>query len=157
MRIQEALHLANKLLKENGLSDWTVTIKNLKRTLGMCRYKSKTIVLGRFYLAAGSDEHIIDTILHEIAHALAGPGAGHGPKWKTACQKIGAIPKACCKDVTTPIGRYYAICPNCGIKYEYYRRPKYGLGDPKTGVTSYHCSVCGRGKGNLFFQDREKK
>lgn len=29
------------------------------------------------------------TCIHELAHILAGPGAGHGPKWKAACAKLG--------------------------------------------------------------------
>lgn len=29
------------------------------------------------------------TCIHELAHILAGPGAGHGPKWRAACTKLG--------------------------------------------------------------------
>lgn len=29
------------------------------------------------------------TTIHELAHILAGHGAGHGPKWKAACAKLG--------------------------------------------------------------------
>ena len=38
---------------------------------------------------------VTDTILHEIAHALAGPGAGHGPAWKATASRLGATPKSC--------------------------------------------------------------
>ena len=29
------------------------------------------------------------TTLHELAHVLAGVDAGHGPKWKAACERLG--------------------------------------------------------------------
>ena len=35
-----------------------------------------------------------DTILHEIAHAIAGVEAGHGPAWKAVAQRLGATPRA---------------------------------------------------------------
>ena len=35
-----------------------------------------------------------DTILHEIAHAIAGANAGHGPVWKAVAKRIGAAPRA---------------------------------------------------------------
>ena len=44
--------------------------------------------------SAASDESIQDTVLHEIAHALAAPEAGHGPLWKTVARRIGAAPMA---------------------------------------------------------------
>ena len=32
---------------------------------------------------------IAGTTLHELAHVLAGWGAGHGPDWKAACERLG--------------------------------------------------------------------
>ena len=42
----------------------------------------------------GSKEQIRDTVLHEIAHAIAGREAGHGPLWKVTARRIGATPRA---------------------------------------------------------------
>ena len=36
-----------------------------------------------------------DTILHEIAHAIVGPGHGHDAVWQTAERRIGCTPKRC--------------------------------------------------------------
>ncbi len=36
-----------------------------------------------------------DLILHEIAHANAGPGAGHGPIWKAEARRIGCTADRC--------------------------------------------------------------
>jgi hypothetical protein len=39
-------------------------------------------------------EHVRDTGLHEIAHAIAGPAAGHKLAWRKVCVRIGANPRA---------------------------------------------------------------
>lgn len=43
----------------------------------------------------GPPDQVTDTILHEIAHALAGPAARHGPAWKSIARRLGATPKSC--------------------------------------------------------------
>ena len=36
----------------------------------------------------------VDNLLHEIAHAIVGREAGHGPLWKVTARRIGATPRA---------------------------------------------------------------
>ena len=38
-----------------------------------------------------SDVQIAGTTVHELAHVLAGPGAGHGRAWKAACAVLGLV------------------------------------------------------------------
>lgn len=38
---------------------------------------------------------VIDTLRHEVAHAIAGPGVGHGPRWQKWARILGASPTAC--------------------------------------------------------------
>lgn len=38
-----------------------------------------------------SDVQLAGTTVHELAHVLAGPGSGHGPKWKAACAVLGLV------------------------------------------------------------------
>ena len=38
---------------------------------------------------------IRDTLLHEIAHAIVGPGHGHDALWQTAARRIGCTAKRC--------------------------------------------------------------
>ena len=49
----------------------------------LCKEKEKVIQLGRHHAANDPPEQVTDTILHEIAHALAGTAAGHGPAWRS--------------------------------------------------------------------------
>lgn len=43
--------------------------------------------------AFGEDSHIqvAGTTLHELAHVIAGPGAGHGKGWLEACKRLGLL------------------------------------------------------------------
>jgi predicted SprT family Zn-dependent metalloprotease len=73
-------------------------------------------------------DEVRDTILHEIAHALA-PGDGHGPKWRMTCLRIGARPKRCYDDasvVSLPrrVARYEMGCVACGWWVGRHRRTR---------------------------------
>lgn len=89
--------LAVGLMRQHGLNGWTFEFDNAKRRAGVCRYRCKVISLSRHYVRLNADnyEDIRDTILHEIAHAIAGFKAAHGPAWKAVCRRIGAKPERC--------------------------------------------------------------
>src|ERR1700760_1168305 len=84
-------------MHQHGLVGWTFRFDNARRRFGSCRYGSKLITLSRPLVYLNDVEQVRDTILHEIAHALA-PGDKHGPRWRAACVKVGAIPKRCYTD-----------------------------------------------------------
>ena len=58
------------------------------------RARENVTDLGRVQARFEIGGEVKDTILHEIAHALAVARAGHGPAWKTVARRIGATPKA---------------------------------------------------------------
>jgi predicted SprT family Zn-dependent metalloprotease len=99
MKLEKAEILADKILKyfkkEGFITDeWQFQWSKAKSYLGYCNYNKKYISLSRFYVEIANKDQIKDTILHEIAHIIAGQKAGHGPQWKRACREItGAIPK----------------------------------------------------------------
>jgi predicted SprT family Zn-dependent metalloprotease len=84
----------HELMKHHGLLDrgWRFKLGNSKRRLGMCSHDEKTIEFSKWYLD-NPDEDIVDTILHEIAHALVGRGHGHDDVWVDKCYEIGAKPE----------------------------------------------------------------
>ena len=64
--------------------------------------------------------------MHEIAHALVGAAAKHGPAWKAAALRLGAKPHASERSheaVVTP-GDWQASCPSCGKILHLYRQPR---------------------------------
>ena len=86
--------MARGLMDEHGLGVWTFAFLEAERRLGDCNYDQRVIRIGRAHALDASDAEIRDTVLHEIAHALAGPEARHGPLWKAIAKRIGATPRA---------------------------------------------------------------
>ena len=93
-RLRAVAAEARALMDRYGLDDWTLRFSAAWGKLGECRPDRELIVLSRLHAVGGSPAQVTDTILHEIAHALAGPEAGHGPAWKEIAGRIGAVPKS---------------------------------------------------------------
>lgn len=91
MDTREALRQAKALMHIHGLDakGWTVDYDRAVRSFGKCNYRTKTITLSRKLTETAPVSQVLDTILHEIAHAMAGFDAGHGPLWKSVHRSIG--------------------------------------------------------------------
>ena len=79
------------------LTQWKYTFDNAKRRAGVCKLDSKLISISRYHIKHNSVSTVKDTILHEIAHAIAFElhgDKGHGQCWKMIAQKLGATPRA---------------------------------------------------------------
>jgi predicted SprT family Zn-dependent metalloprotease len=105
---------------------WTFRYDSAKRRFGVCKFDRKEISLSIHLVRLNSREECEDTVLHEIAHALAGRHAGHGPEWKAACRHVGARPERCYTSdaVSAPSGRFEARCPSCITSVSFHRRPQ---------------------------------
>lgn len=66
-----------------------------KPFLGMTDYGTKTVFLNSFHIDTHGDAEVLDTIRHEVAHCIAGSGAGHGEEWKKVAIQLGASPLPC--------------------------------------------------------------
>ena len=93
-RLTRIAAMARELMDEHGLDAWTFAFLEAERRLGDCHFQERVIRIGRAHALDASEAEIRDTILHEIAHALAGPEARHGPVWKATAKRIGATPRA---------------------------------------------------------------
>jgi predicted SprT family Zn-dependent metalloprotease len=140
-----ARSLALALMAEHGLFGWSFAFNNRKRGLGLCRYEPKVIELSRYYAARNPIEHIRDTILHEIAHALVGPGHGHDAVWRAKCLEVGAVPVRC-GTADMPAGRWHATCGGCGSNFQRHRKPR--------RLTGWYCRDCGVFKGQFIWRLR---
>jgi predicted SprT family Zn-dependent metalloprotease len=107
------LDYARRALLNYQLHDWRVQITRKKRQLGYCNYLTRTIALSGFHLDTDDDLEIADTILHEIAHAIAGSDAGHSEKWVRVARAIGCsgMIKASLKLERYP---WISVCATCG-------------------------------------------
>jgi predicted SprT family Zn-dependent metalloprotease len=142
---------AHQLMSLHGLNEWEFGINTNVRRAGVCYYPTKNtrgrIELSSHFAERNSDEMIRDTILHEIAHALVGPGHGHDTVWQAKCVEIGAKPERCYGDeVEMPKGRWRAICPSCEAEYDRHRQPPKRMG--------WYCRPCGKNKGLLAWHKK---
>lgn len=133
MDLKKLETIALQELRKNGLDGWTFGFSNAKRRLGACKYRQKRIEIAEFYARNSPDESVLDTLLHEIAHALAGPTAKHGPQWKAIAVRLGATPRSCetSGEVVVEPGDWRATCPSCEKTVHLYRAPR--------SLTGYRC------------------
>jgi predicted SprT family Zn-dependent metalloprotease len=136
--------LAHELLSAHGLSGWSFGFNRSKVNMGLCRYGLRSVELSAHFVERNSEEAVRDTLLHEIAHALAGRGAGHGPLWKAMCLRVGARPERLSFEAVMPLGRWRAVCGGCGALHDRHRRPKRMVG--------WWCCHCGPVRGRLVWQ-----
>ena len=83
------MNTARELMQLHGLQGWNFKFDHARRRAGQCDFTNQTISLSRHYARLANDEHIRDTILHEIAHALVGPSHGHNNIWRSMAMKLG--------------------------------------------------------------------
>lgn len=95
MEIEDFLEIAFEQFDKYGLTQagWVVeTNPRLIRTLGVCVYADRIIVMSERHLQQSSKAEILDTLGHECIHAILGPGYGHGPEWQKLCIQNGINP-----------------------------------------------------------------
>jgi predicted SprT family Zn-dependent metalloprotease len=152
MNLSDAKTLAIRLMEQHdlrnmenfgtpcGIGYWSFAWNNRRRGFGLCRYDCRQIELSCHLVALNSETEVRDTILHEIAHALAGPRAGHGRLWQIQAHAIGCNAERCYStdSVKTPMGKYVSTCPGCGRVRSRFRRPRAGR--------KYSCGVCAPGR-----------
>jgi len=151
MSIDEAIAEARRLLDLCKLTNkgWTVGINNGNRRIGLCNYTKKKIEISRNHIARGTDSEVLDTIRHEVAHALAGRIAGHGPAWKSVAIMLGANPSPIARvSYATPY-KYHLMCNMCNSVLQ---RRMNRINEKK--LSRLYCNSCGvASNGKLFLSN----
>lgn len=131
------------LMADHGLIDtgWKFKFDSAKRRFGCCNYTRKTISLSLPLNLIRTEEMIMNTMLHEIAHALVGYNAGHGPVWKAKAMAIGCNGDRCSSDVSLP-KKWVGTCPN-GHTMARHRKSKGGA-----------CAKCCNAHNNGRYSDK---
>lgn len=80
---------ATSLLRDNNLPGWTFGFDNAKTRFGQCDHKLRRITVSRHLSRTNSEDDVEQVILHEIAHALAGPKEGHSRAWLAIARSLG--------------------------------------------------------------------
>lgn len=111
----KALDLINKHTETGELSKgWKFAFDRAKTRYGCCKYSKKTITLSKVLVPHMEEKDVIDTILHEIAHAIVGAEHGHDEVWRAKAIEIGCNGMRCGNKVDKEkMGyKYVGTCPN---------------------------------------------
>lgn len=113
----QVVDLIKTLMTQHGLTElgWVLTLDNSVSRAGSCCYSSKTISLSKHLVHAAKHElaDVKNILLHEIAHALAGQGRGHGAHWREIAVRIGCDGRRCHSLELKPHAQVLA-CVLCG-------------------------------------------
>jgi predicted SprT family Zn-dependent metalloprotease len=130
MTLDDARSLAAELMQQHKLPrQWSFAFDRSKVRFGKCDYGKKRISLSRHLVEANGIEAVRETILHEIAHALAPRGAAHGPVWRAVALTIGCTATRCYgKEVARPKPKFRGTCPGCSRIIHRHRRTSIACG-----------------------------
>lgn len=120
MELTEVKDLALSKMREHGLEGWSFQFDNAKKRLGVCNPSRQIIGLSAPLARINDLDTVRNTILHEIAHALAPARSGHGSEWKRICREIGARPERCAngEEIETLPSKYVGTCPKCSHTFK---------------------------------------
>lgn len=140
-KLQEIHTFGTELVREY-VPEYTFVIEPLRTGVyGMCRFVRKQVVMSKALALRGKDDHILNNILHEIAHALH-PHQDHTPEWRETFLKIGGNgeKKSYYEGVFTKKPYKYQLRCTCGAQGRKYAvKPRLA-----NNLHRYSCGRCSK-------------
>lgn len=114
MDINDFLSFARSVMNDHNLQNWKVELDRAVMRNGQCDHRNKVLSFSKHFIQRNKEEMILNTLLHEIAHALVGSNHGHDLTWERKCIEIGYKNPTRCSNSDMPKGNYQATCDKCG-------------------------------------------
>lgn len=92
MDLEKARQIAvNEISKHPALvaKGWSFEFDRAKMRLGCTHFHNKTITISHYMTGAATEAEFMQTLYHEIAHALLPHWVGHDAEWKAQARKLG--------------------------------------------------------------------
>ncbi len=133
MKIEKVREIALDMMKKQKLRGWKIEFNNAIHGIGTCHFYDKVIKFSRKHCELASDTDVLDTIAHEVAHAVVGYNKGniHCDLWKAKCIELGGTGKVQWDDNNTIPHKYKSVCKYCNTIYKRH-----------TFKRNLSCSVC---------------
>lgn len=148
-----------RLDKISGLDTRNIPVRissRMTKGWGSCRYlyvrkkyQIKELVFSERLLKCGTEEHILNVVRHEYAHAFVtlthNETHGHDAVWKYVALRFGCNAKRCENfDEVGSVYRYKVICQRCGSISQYQRKSNI-VKELELNPNSirFYCRICG--------------
>ncbi len=114
-REQAAITMCREVLGRHNLTSWHVQLDNAVSRTGLASSSRRTISLSRHFIRLNEPERWMQTILHEVAHAIVGTSHGHDRIWRAKLLEIGGDGRRTSSTKTTNVvpAKWIATC-SCG-------------------------------------------
>ena len=113
---------------------WSFGFDRAKRRAGLCNYTDKRITVSRYLAEKYTDDEVYQILLHEVAHAVAGSRAAHGPRWLRIARDLGYIGgRTHDGEIAHEHAPWHGTCP-AGHHHYRFRRP----------TSRQSCGTCSR-------------
>jgi len=114
---------ADALIRMHLDASWSFDFDHARTRAGACDHTRRRITVSRHLAAAWDDDEVHQILLHEVAHAMVGSRAGHGPVWRRAAAELGYVGgRTHGGPVATDLARWLGRCP-AGHEHHRFRRP----------------------------------
>lgn len=118
--LSEVRRLAEQLIAAHLDASWWFAFDNAKRRAGLCDYERHRISVSRYLAARFDDDQNRQTLLHEVAHALAGAEARHGARWRAVAAGLGYTGGTTHRGETaTELAPWVGVCPAGHVAYRH--------------------------------------
>jgi antirestriction protein ArdC len=140
-----------KKMYPKKLKEYDLVFDKSKSSYGRAYYVKKIISISLVFLAYNPVEKMLDTLAHEVAHALLGKKTRnreikpHGKEWRRLARQLGSDGKATHKSANPVVSKYKAVCEKCGEIHYITKKTKH--------FNNYLC-VC---KNRLKFSETPKE
>lgn len=144
MERKDATNLLRQELNKYGLTDWAIRLNQNSQShfLGLCSYKDKCIILSAHHIDIHPDPDVLNTIRHEIAHALT-PGHGHDAIWAAKAKEIGCDNTLPCSNLSLSPEIIDAIRSGATVEVTF---DEHVIRTPRYNITRLQdkCPQCGK-------------